>query len=130
MDTLSFRSTNLVSNAVKFTDRGDVRVEAERGARRVCIHVVDTGMGIAPEHRERLFEAFFQVGNSERNRTKGFGLGLAIARRMARQMGGDVTLESAAAAGSPSSSRSAFPYRIYRKPATPGPIPSVQNRMS
>jgi light-regulated signal transduction histidine kinase (bacteriophytochrome) len=57
-------------------------------------------MGIAPEHRERLFEEFFQVGNSERNRTKGFGLGLAIARRMARQMGGDVTLESAGGRGS------------------------------
>src|SRR5688500_518910 len=92
--------SNLVTNAVKFTDRGEVRVEAERSARRLRIHVVDTGIGIAPEHRERLFEEFFQVDNAERNRTKGFGLGLAIARRMARQMGGDVTVESAVGHGS------------------------------
>ena len=92
--------SNLVTNAVKFTDQGDVRVEVESDARRLRIHVIDTGIGVAPEHRERLFEEFFQVHNVERNRSKGFGLGLAIARRMARQMGGDVTLESAVGHGS------------------------------
>jgi two-component system, sensor histidine kinase len=91
---------NLVSNAVKFTDRGDVRVEVEPRSRRVNIHVVDTGIGIAPQDREHLFEEFFQVHNAERNRTKGFGLGLAIARRLARQLGGDVTVESAEGHGS------------------------------
>ena len=89
--------TNLVTNAVKFTDHGGVRVEVERERdnRPLRIHVIDTGIGIAPEHRARLFEEFFQVHNAERSRSKGFGLGLAIARRLARQMGGDVTVESA-----------------------------------
>ena len=91
---------NLVSNAVKFTDEGGVRVEVEADERRIRVHVIDTGIGIAPEHRQRLFEEFFQVQNAERNRAKGFGLGLAIARRMARQLGGDVKVESAVGHGS------------------------------
>ena len=92
--------SNLVGNAVKFTDQGGVRVEVGQGKRHLRIHVIDTGIGVAPEHRERLFEEFFQVHNAERNRSKGFGLGLAIARRMARQLGGDVTVESAVGHGS------------------------------
>jgi signal transduction histidine kinase len=92
--------TNLVSNAVKFTDHGDVRVEVQQGNHRLRIHVIDTGIGIAPEHRERLFDEFFQVNNVERNRSKGFGLGLPIARRLARQLGGDIRIESAVGHGS------------------------------
>jgi signal transduction histidine kinase len=95
---------NLVTNAVKFTDEGGVRIEVDRGGNRdgafVRLHVIDTGIGIAPEHRDRLFDEFFQVDNAERNRGKGFGLGLAIARRLARQRGGDVTVESAVGHGS------------------------------
>jgi signal transduction histidine kinase len=92
--------SNLVTNAVKFTDQGNVRVEVERRETSLRVHVVDTGIGIAPEHRERLFEEFFQVNNAERNRSKGFGLGLAIARRLARQMGGELTVESSPGHGS------------------------------
>jgi signal transduction histidine kinase len=92
--------TNLVSNAVKFTDQGDVRVEVQQGHHRLRIHVIDTGIGIAPEHRGRLFDEFFQVNNVERIRNKGFGLGLPIARRLARQLGGDITVESAVGHGS------------------------------
>jgi signal transduction histidine kinase len=95
---------NLVTNAVKFTDEGGVRVEVDRGGDRegafVRLHVIDTGIGIASEHRDRLFDEFFQVDNAERNHSKGFGLGLAIARRLARQRGGDVTVESAVGHGS------------------------------
>jgi signal transduction histidine kinase len=92
--------SNLVTNAVKFTDRGGVRVEVERGETSLRDHVIDTGIGVAPEHRERLFEEFFQVNNAERSRSKGFGLGLAIARRLARQQGGDILVESAPGHGS------------------------------
>ncbi|HEX8911080.1 MAG TPA: HAMP domain-containing sensor histidine kinase [Humisphaera sp.] len=92
--------TNLIANAVKFTPTGSVRVEAQPGADGVELHVIDTGVGIAPEHRDRLFEEFFQVHNHERDRRKGFGLGLSIARRLARQLGGDIQLDSAPGRGS------------------------------
>jgi signal transduction histidine kinase len=62
--------------------------------------VIDTGCGIDPAGHDRLFEEFFQVHNHERDRRKGFGLGLSIARRLARQLGGDVTVESAVGRGS------------------------------
>jgi len=120
--------SNLVTNAVKFTDRGDVRVEVERGERHLRVHVIDTGIGVAPEHRERLFEEFFQVDNAERNRSKGFGLGLAIARRLARQMGGDVTVESSPGHGSrftltlPLDPASASRQSAVEPPAHPQPL--------
>jgi signal transduction histidine kinase len=91
---------NLVSNAVKFTERGGVRVEVERAGAGVEIHVIDTGIGIAPEAQERLFDEFYQLHNRERDRRKGFGLGLSIARRLARHLGGDVTVDSAPGRGS------------------------------
>src|SRR5262249_45048530 len=86
--------TNLVGNAVKFTSTGSVTLEVEHGRTGVEIHVIDTGPGIADEHKEHLFDEFFQIQNHERDRKKGFGLGLAIARRLARQLGGDVAVES------------------------------------
>jgi signal transduction histidine kinase len=92
--------TNLVNNAIKFTQAGSVCVEVEQYGRAVRVHVVDTGIGLSPQSRERLFEEFFQVGNHERDRRKGFGLGLAIARRLARQLGGDVLVESDEGKGS------------------------------
>lgn len=85
---------NLLTNAVKFTRTGGVRVEAQRSGHDLELHVIDTGIGIAPEHQDRIFEEFFQVHNHERDRSKGFGLGLPIARRLARQLGGDIHLES------------------------------------
>lgn len=91
---------NLLTNAVKFTTRGEVRVAVEPAGRAVEIHVTDTGIGVAPEDRERIFDEFFQVHNHERDRKKGFGLGLAIARQLARQMGGEITLVSGVGSGS------------------------------
>ena len=91
---------NLLSNAVKFTEQGGVRVEVGREPDSVRIHVIDTGVGVSPDDQARLFDEFFQAGNRERNPAKGFGLGLAIARRMARQLGGDVSVDSSLGHGS------------------------------
>ena len=91
---------NLVGNAVKFTDIGRVRVTVVRlEGDRVKIVVKDSGPGIAPEHHERIFEAFEQADVGVQRRFGGTGLGLAITRRIARLMGGDVTLTSALKAG-------------------------------
>lgn len=91
---------NLLSNAIKFTPSGGVRVETTTGARGLEIHVIDTGVGIDTTHRDRLFDEFFQVHNPARDQSKGFGLGLAIAKRLAVQLGGDIELDSAVGSGS------------------------------
>lgn len=90
---------NLVANAVKFTHQGGVRIVVETGAAGLEIHVIDTGIGIAPEAQAHVFDEFYQEQNSERDRNKGFGLGLSIARRMARQLGGDIEVHSDLGAG-------------------------------
>ncbi len=91
---------NLVGNAIKFTAAGSVKLAVQSSAQRVEISVLDTGIGIAAEHRDRLFEEFFQVQNRERDRQKGFGLGLAISNRLVRQMGGELRVESTLGQGS------------------------------
>lgn len=91
---------NLLSNAIKFTASGSITVDVERVQRNVQIHVIDTGAGIAPEHRARLFEEFFQVHNDERDRQKGFGLGLAICKRLVQQLGGELRVHSTPGLGS------------------------------
>ena len=86
---------NLVANAIKFTPEGGaVRVAAEQVDGRVRILVSDTGIGIAANQLERVFEPFFQVDRGTKRSYPGIGLGLAIARDLARAMGGDVRMES------------------------------------
>jgi signal transduction histidine kinase len=92
--------SNLIDNAIKFTKSGAVELVVETRANDVAIHVADTGVGISAENQTAIFNDFFQVHNRERDSRKGFGLGLAIARRLARQLGGDLTVESAPARGS------------------------------
>jgi signal transduction histidine kinase len=91
---------NLITNAIKFTDAGSVRIDVECSHDGVEISVVDTGIGIKADHQKRLFEEFFQVQNHERDRQKGFGLGLAICNRLVRQLGGDLRVESEPGKGS------------------------------
>ena len=91
---------NLIGNAIKFTDAGGVRLDVERSPAAVQVHVLDTGRGISPQDQGRLFEEFYQVRNDERDRRKGFGLGLTIAKRLAVQLGGDVQVDSAPGRGS------------------------------
>jgi signal transduction histidine kinase len=92
--------SNLVDNAVKFTKTGSVELVVETRSTDVAIHVSDTGEGIAVEDQSAIFSDFFQVHNQERDSRKGFGLGLAIARRLARQLGGDLMVESTPGRGS------------------------------
>ncbi|APX67478.1 hypothetical protein AV944_05675 [Sphingomonas sp. LK11] len=91
---------NLLSNALKFTSTGQVRLVARRDADGVSVSVIDSGIGIPPHKLEEIFEAFRQADASTTRQFGGTGLGLAICRRLARAMGGDVTVESEQGRGS------------------------------
>ncbi len=92
---------NLVSNALRYTQRGGVLVAVRRqGNRRIRIEVWDTGIGIAADQLGRIFEEFYQVGNAARDRSRGIGLGLAIVRRTASVMGEEVKVRSRLGRGS------------------------------
>jgi signal transduction histidine kinase len=92
---------NLLSNAVKFTpEQGSIRVSARPQNNQAAISVSDTGVGIAPQEQESIFEAFRQVGATTRGVREGAGLGLAISRRLVEQHGGRIWVESAAGHGS------------------------------
>jgi signal transduction histidine kinase len=93
---------NLLSNALKFTERGEVRLRArlDGGGRGVVIAVSDTGIGIAPEDQTRIFEEFGQLEHAMQRKVKGTGLGLALSRRLAELLGGDLSVESTPGKGS------------------------------
>jgi signal transduction histidine kinase len=90
---------NLAANAVKFTESGGVRMELEATEDAFVLRVGDTGIGIAAEHAEHVFEAFWQVDQSAA-RLGGMGLGLAVTRQLAALLGGTVSLESTPGEGS------------------------------
>lgn len=92
---------NFVSNALKYTTRGEVRVWAESiGADEVRFAVRDTGIGIAAEDQERIFEEFTQIESPLQRRVKGTGLGLPLSRRLAELLRGRVRVESTLGQGS------------------------------
>jgi signal transduction histidine kinase len=92
---------NFISNALKFTERGEVRVSAREGREgTVTFTVSDTGIGIARENLDRIFEEFAQIDHPLQRRFKGTGLGLPLSRRLARLLGGDVGVESVVGRGS------------------------------
>ncbi len=96
---------NLLGNAIKFTDTGEVRLVVRASVRHggpcsLQFDVVDTGIGIAPEHQSRLFLPFFQAESSTCRRYGGTGLGLAISRRLAEMLGGGIAVKSAPGKGS------------------------------
>ena len=91
---------NLVANALRYTERGGVLIGARRRDERILLGVWDTGIGIAPENRQRIFEEFVQLGNIERDRRRGLGLGLAIVDRIGRLLDHPVTMRSRVGRGS------------------------------
>jgi PAS domain S-box-containing protein len=91
---------NLLSNAVKFTKQGEVTVSYESQPDATAVRVADTGPGITPEKQALIFEEFYQVDSDLTRAAGGTGLGLPIARRLARLMGGDVSVQSDVGHGS------------------------------
>jgi signal transduction histidine kinase len=87
--------SNLVGNAIKFTETGGITVSVtQTGERLPLIRVKDTGVGMSPEQLARIFDEYGQLGNPERDSKKGWGLGLAICRRLAEVIGGTITVVS------------------------------------
>jgi PAS domain S-box-containing protein len=102
-DRLRFKQIlyNLLSNAVKFTpEHGRVSVEVRTTAAFVEISVADTGVGIAPEQQQSVFDKFYQVGQRQAGGQDGTGLGLAITRRLVEEHGGSICLDSRLGQGS------------------------------
>lgn len=93
---------NLISNALKYTEKGEVRVSAALAGSgdAVLFTVKDTGIGIAPENLDRIFEEFVQIENPLQRRTKGTGLGLPLSRKLAELLGGGISVSSQLGVGS------------------------------
>ena len=105
---------NLIANAIKFTDRGQVVVSTEPYDRSVAVHVVDTGVGIQAAQQSRLFDDFFQGDGAKARDPKGCGLGLTLSRRLVTRVGGDLWASSTGAG-------SKFSFTVPRAPVAPGP---------
>jgi signal transduction histidine kinase/AmiR/NasT family two-component response regulator len=91
--------SNLISNAVKFTEVGSIHVRVTGDAERLLVSVADTGVGIPAELRERIFETFVQADGSTTRRTGGAGLGLAICREILNLLGGAISFETESGVG-------------------------------
>lgn len=92
--------SNLVANAVRYTERGGILIGVRRSADRVRIEVWDSGIGITDAHRSLIFQEFFQAGNPERNPGKGLGLGLSLVERLARLLDHSLSVRSVPGSGS------------------------------
>ena len=122
VDVLSY----LVDNAVKYTKQGSIeivpRLIGRNGSLRGCIDVRDTGIGIAPEHFEVIFEEFKQLSEGTSREFEGSGVGLTVARKMARILGGDITVASDVGVGSTFSVLLPLPddHLAWKRPAADG----------
>jgi signal transduction histidine kinase len=91
--------SNLVSNAIRYTNGGGVLVGVRRRSGKICVEVWDTGIGIPEDQQEKVFEEFYQLNNPERDRRKGLGLGLSTVKRVATLMGCPLKLQSKVGTG-------------------------------
>ncbi len=124
---------NLLSNGVKFTEKGEVRLTSSVRNGMLEIRIVDTGVGIDAENIEYVFEAFWQVEQTATRKAGGTGLGLSVTRKLARLLGGDVTVASRVGAGTtflltlPLLAPAGEPIRRRDTPTTPTePLLSLQ----
>ena len=85
---------NLVGNAIKFTTQGGVTLQIRNDQNCVAFDVIDTGPGISPEYQEKIFEPFWQVETGRTRNVTGTGLGLTVTQRLAKFLGGDISVES------------------------------------
>lgn len=116
--------SNLVANALRYTERGGVVIGCRRlGADRVLFEVWDSGVGVAPRDQARIFDEFVQVGNPERDRRKGLGLGLAIAQRTAALL--DTRIELVSRPGRGTVFRFALPRAAPAVQPVPQPEPEA-----
>lgn len=102
---------NLVANAIKFTPRGEIVVRVQGLGDQVAVDVEDPGAGIPPDARARIFEPFFQIDPAVSQRLGGTGLGLALAKRLAERLGGDLSL-LASTVGEGSTFRLLLPFNV------------------
>ncbi|WP_164887348.1 hybrid sensor histidine kinase/response regulator [Hahella sp. KA22] len=100
LELLSRLLNNLISNAIRYTHKGEVSVEAAVEGRRVAFTISDTGPGIERDDQVRIFEDFVQLNNPSRNREKGIGMGLAIVRRINEILDAGLTVQSSPGKGS------------------------------
>lgn len=93
---------NLISNAIKFTEKGEIRVSARLtpSGRNVIFSVSDTGIGIAPEDQKKIFQEFSQIESPLQKQARGTGLGLSLSRRLATLLGGSISVKSRPGEGS------------------------------
>ena len=91
---------NLIGNAIKFTDTGEITISVEPTAKEIMFHISDTGSGITAEDQEHIFDPFRQVDSSSRRRAGGSGLGLAITKKLVELHGGQIGLKSTINQGS------------------------------
>jgi signal transduction histidine kinase/DNA-binding response OmpR family regulator len=117
---------NLISNALKFTRRGHVRLTAQSEGAQIIFRVEDTGIGIAPQDQERIFDEFVQVESEMQSRVKGTGLGLPLSKRLAELLGGSISVQSTV--GSGSTFQVTIPVRIDR--STLDPVSPTRNPLS
>jgi signal transduction histidine kinase len=113
---------NLLANAVKFTDEGEVRLAALASNGNVTFTVHDTGIGIEARHLSSIFDPFWQVDQSSTRRAGGAGLGLSVTRKLARMLGGEVGVTSEPGAGTTFTVR--LPLTWEPADTEPGPVGS------
>jgi signal transduction histidine kinase len=125
---------NILSNAIKFTEKGEVRLACSVHGDLLEVRIADTGLGIAAENIEDIFEPFWQAEQVATRKTSGTGLGLSVTRKLARLLGGDVTVASRVGAGTtflltlPLKAPAGETVRRRDTPTTPsGPIYSLQS---